>query len=134
LRTVRGQPGPGTQLAGGREPGDVADLGDQRHGCQPAHPGQDHEGLDPWVGLRQACNLALQPGDRSGQGIQQPTAVLDDRPWGRWQLEIGQPGPPGTGPQDLVLADPTVSEHGVNPVLERGRQADQGGPVAQQRP
>jgi hypothetical protein len=60
------------------------------------------------------------PAGRSGwPGIQQPAAVLDDRAWDRRQLEAGQPRPPRTGPQDPVLGDPTVSEHGVDPVLAR---------------
>jgi hypothetical protein len=129
-----GQPGPGAQLAGAGEATDVADLGDQRHRSEPADPGQGHQRLDPGVGLGQACDLAFQPGDRGGQGVQQPTAVLDDRPRDRWQLQGGQPRPPRTGPQDLVLTDATIGQHRMHPVLASGRQAHQGGPVTQQRP
>src|SRR5215207_6545771 len=45
--------------------------------------------------------ISPQPGDGGGQGVQQPTAVLDDRPWGWRQGKVGQPGPPRTSPQDL---------------------------------
>src|SRR5215218_6642139 len=45
----RGQPGPGTQLASGREPADVADLGHQGHGGDRADPGQGLQRLDAWV-------------------------------------------------------------------------------------
>jgi hypothetical protein len=47
---LRGQPGPGAQLAGRREAGTLADLGDQRHCGELADTGQDHERLDLWVG------------------------------------------------------------------------------------
>jgi hypothetical protein len=130
----RRQPGPGAQLASRGEAADVADLGDQRHGRQPTDPGQDLKRLDPGVGLGQSCDLAFQPADRGGQGVQQPTTVLHDRACGRRELEAGQPGPPGTGPQDLVLPDPTIGQHRMHPVLQAGRQADQGGPMTQQRP
>jgi hypothetical protein len=72
-----GQPGPGAQLTRGREAADVTDLGDQGHGSELADPGQGHERLDSWVGLGQRSNLAFQPGDWGGQGVQQPTAVLE---------------------------------------------------------
>jgi hypothetical protein len=140
-RTLRSQvvhlgsePGPGAQLAGGREPADVADLGDQRHCRELADPGQDLKRLDPRVGLGQAGDLPFQPGDRGGQGVQQPTAVLDDPPWGRWQVQAGQPGPPRTSPQAPVLGDTAVGQHRMHPVLAGGAHADQGGPVPQQGP
>jgi hypothetical protein len=95
---LRRQPGPGAELAGGWEPGDVADLGDQGHGSELADPGQGHEGLDSWVGFGQRGDLAFQPGDRGGQSVQQPTAVIHHLTRHRWQGEVGQPGPPGTGP------------------------------------
>ena len=111
------QPGPGAQLAGGREASDVADLGDQGHRGELADTGQDHQRLDPWVGLGQGGDFAFQPGDGGGQGVQQPTAVLDDRPWGWRQGKVGQPGPPRTSPQDLVLTDPTIGQHRMDSVL-----------------
>jgi hypothetical protein len=117
LPTV-GSTRPGAELAGSREPVDVADLGDQRHGRQPTHAGQDHERLTR--GRAWPARPSGAPAGRSGwPGIQQPAAVLDDRAWDRRQLEAGQPRPPRTGPQDPVLGDPTVSEHGVDPVLAR---------------
>jgi hypothetical protein len=129
-RTWGVSPGPGAQLAGGREAADVTDLGDQGHGGELADPGQDHQRLDPWVGLGQRRDLAFQPADRGGQGVQQPTAILDDPPWDRRQLEVGQPRPPRTGPQAPVLTDATVGQHPMHPVLQQGRQAHQAGPVA----
>jgi hypothetical protein len=91
-------------------------------GCalRPLCPGHSHEqprstaiNLDPWVGLGQGGDLAFQAGDRDGQGVQKPTAVLDDPAWGRWQLELGQPGPPGTSPQAGVVRDAAVGQHRV---------------------
>jgi hypothetical protein len=70
-------------------------------------------------------NLPLPAGDGTGQGVQQPAAVLDDPAWDRCQLEVGQPGPPRTSPQAPVLTDATVGQHRMDPVLQRGRQADQ---------
>jgi hypothetical protein len=124
---LRGEPGPGAQLAGGREPTDVPDLGDQRHRRQLADAGEDRQRLDPWVGLGQRMNLPLQAGDRGGQGVQQPAAVLDDPAWDRRQLKLGQPGPLRTGPQAPVLTDATIGQHRVDrffsPVLSRTRLA-----------
>jgi hypothetical protein len=42
---------------------------------------------------------------------------------------------PDTSPQaPVVLTDATVGQHRMDPVLTGGRQAHQGGPVAQQGP
>ena len=101
LRTCGVSPARVHSLRAEGKAADVADLGDQRQGRQPADTGQGHERLDPGVGLGQGADLAFQPPDRGGQGVQQPTAVLDDPPLDRWEVECGKPGPPGPGPQEM---------------------------------
>src|SRR5262249_41554600 len=59
----RGQARPGAELARIWEPGDVADLGDQRHRRQQSDPGKVLQRLDPGVGLGQTAYTTLEAGD-----------------------------------------------------------------------
>jgi hypothetical protein len=75
---------------------------------------------EEWVGLGQGGDLLFQPADRGGQGIQEPTAVLDDLPWGRWSFQAGQPGPPRTSPQASRPRQLSDGLYGLEPRTGRG--------------
>ena len=67
---ARSQPGPRGQLARAREPGDVADLGDEHRPEQRADPG---DLLD-----RGVAGISSQPvGDQPGEGVDLEVQHLD---------------------------------------------------------
>jgi hypothetical protein len=103
------------------------------HSGQPADAGQDYHRLDPWVGSGEGGDLVFQPGDRFGETVQEGKVVLDNRPRGRRQLQLGQPDPAHAGPQPGLLPDPLVGQDRVDAILGHRRQAHQAGPMAQQR-
>src|SRR6185437_6701543 len=74
----RGEPGPGRELAGRGEAGDVADLGEQDQRGELPHAGQPGEDLDPRVGLRPLAYLQVEPVDGQLQGVDEGQVVVDD--------------------------------------------------------
>src|ERR671911_499498 len=71
-----GQPGPGGQLLGLAEAGDVADFGDEYPGQHRPDPGDDLDGLVAGVSTQAAgdqlgeqVDLEVQRGDQSQQGV-----------------------------------------------------------------
>jgi hypothetical protein len=127
-----GEPGPGGQLAGGAEPGDVAGLGEDDQGSELAHAGQLGEHLHAGLGLGPLADLGVQGCDRAGQGIDQRQVILDHLAGSGRQVQAGQPGAAGAArlPGRAVIA--VVGGDGVDPVAHQGAQPHQLDAVAQQ--
>jgi hypothetical protein len=99
----RGEPGPGRQLAGRPEPGDVADLGEQDQRGVRAHARQLGEDLDGGLGPGPLAHLPVQPVDRLLERVDQRQAVVDDLAGDGGQLQRGLWGS-RTRPPVLTLA------------------------------
>ena len=65
----RGQPGPGGQLAGAAEPGDVADLGQHDQRGELPGTGQRPQHLDPRVGPGAGVQLTVDPAGQRRQAV-----------------------------------------------------------------
>ncbi len=130
----RGEPGPGRQLAGRAEAGDVADLGEQDQRGERAHAGQLGEHLDPRVGLGPLAHLRVQPVDGLLQGVHQRQGVVDDLAGDRRQLQRGEPPAARAAPAARRPAVAVVGQDRVDPVAQQGPQPDQLRPVPQHAP
>ena len=129
----RGQPGPGGQLAGAGKPADVADLGQHDQRGELPDPGQRPQHLDLRVGLGAGVQLPVDPVDHRRQAVDDRQAVGDDLPRGRGQAQLGQPAAAGPGPVAGTAVIAVVGGDRVDPVAQLGAEADQPGPVPQQR-
>jgi hypothetical protein len=130
LVVFRGQPGPGGQLLGSVEAGDVADLGDEHRGQDRPDPRDLLDGLVAGIGAQPAgdqpgegVDLEVQRGDHPQQRVD-PGAGLHRQP-GR-----GQQLPPVHSEQIAHRhRHPGAGEHGVDVVLQTRAQPDQLRPV-----
>jgi hypothetical protein len=130
----RGEPGPGRQLAGRAEPGDVADLGEQHQRGEHPDAGELGEDLDPWVGPGPLVHLPVQPVDPLLQRVDQRQGVPGDLAGDGGQLQRGQPGPARAGPAALRPAMAVVGQDRVDPIAQQRPQPHQLRPVPQHRP
>jgi hypothetical protein len=128
-----GEAGPGAQLAGAREPGDVADLGDDQHRGGAADATDLAEHLDVGILARARLDLdggcgdlAVEVGDQREQAVQPP-------PWRLAQLELGQEAAPARAEQVAVGArDPVLGQDRPDPLLQRRAHPGERDPVAEQ--
>ena len=130
----RGEPGPGRQLAGAPEPGDVADLGQQDQRGERAHARQLGEHLDPGIGFGVLVQLLVEPVDRLLERVDHRQGVVDDLAGDNGQLESGQP--PAARPAPAALRPPVtvIGQDRVDPVAQQCPEPDQLRPVPQHRP
>ena len=90
LRTVGVEPGPGAQVLGGREPFDVADLGDDQHRGVVADPADLAEQLDALVGLSALVDLAGGGGDLAVEVADQREQAVEPSAGAVGQLQRGE--------------------------------------------
>jgi hypothetical protein len=126
----RGQPGPGGQLLGSTEAGDVADLGDEHRGQDRPDP---RDLLDRLVAGIGAQPPADQPGVQVDLEVQRgdhPQQRVDPRPGLHRQPGRGQQLPP-VHPEQVAHRHlhTGAGEHGVDLILQTRTQPDQLRPV-----
>src|SRR6266536_823735 len=121
LVVPRGQPGPGAQLPGLAEPGDVADLGADHRGQHRADPVQlPHRGVSR-IGGQHGRGLVPEPGDLAVQHPDQGAQRGHLPGIGGWQDQLVQPQPAAAA-EDIRVRDrdTELGQYRVHLVLAAG--------------
>jgi hypothetical protein len=129
----RRQARPAAQRAGGREPGDVTDLGDEHRGEHRADPRNRLDGGVAGVGAQTSGDEVGEQSDLELEVLDQPQLGVHPSPRRRWQCDPLQQLV-ALNSEQIAHRDchPGTGEDGVDLALQVGLDPDQLGAVADQ--
>jgi hypothetical protein len=131
LAVAWGEPGPGAQVPGRGEAGDVADLGDEHRGPGRPDPGNGLDRPISGVGGQAGGDPSAGQVDLGVEGVDDPEVGVHPGPVGPIQRCRGELGPPGRPEQIFNLqVQALFGQHGVHPGFEPGAHGDELGAVA----